>query len=61
MTPAKVLMAMAVMGKPETKSGELCRELKITRQTLYRHVGPDGTLLKDGQKLLEGKTRQNAV
>jgi hypothetical protein len=27
--------------------------LGITRQTLYRHVSPDGTLRKDGEKLLK--------
>lgn len=41
MTPAKIRLAMASMGKPETKVGELCSELGITRQTLYRHVSPD--------------------
>jgi DNA invertase Pin-like site-specific DNA recombinase len=45
MTAAKVRLAMAAMGKPETKVADLCRELGITRQTLYRHVGPDGALL----------------
>ncbi|WP_448207492.1 recombinase family protein [Azospirillum sp. sgz302134] len=38
MTAAKLRLAMAAMGKPETKVNELCRELGITRQTLYRHV-----------------------
>jgi hypothetical protein len=38
MTPGKVRFAMASMGKPETKVGELCAELGISRQTLYRHV-----------------------
>ena len=28
-------------------------ELNITRQTLYRHVAPDGTLRKDGLKVLK--------
>lgn len=27
-------------------------ELGITRQTLYRHISPDGTLRPDGEKLL---------
>jgi hypothetical protein len=27
--------------------------LGITRQTLYRHVSPDGTLRNDGKKLLK--------
>jgi hypothetical protein len=31
-----------------------CIELAITRQTLYRHVAPDGTLRKDGLKVVEG-------
>jgi DNA invertase Pin-like site-specific DNA recombinase len=42
MTPAKLRLAMAAMGHPETKVSALCKELGITRQTLYRHVGPQG-------------------
>jgi len=53
MTSAKLRLAMAAMGQPETVVSELCKELNITRQTLYRHLGPDGTLRQDGQKLLE--------
>ena len=52
MTPAKLRLAMASMGKPETKVGALCTELGITRQTLYRHVSPTGELRPDGEKLL---------
>jgi DNA invertase Pin-like site-specific DNA recombinase len=52
MTPAKLRLAMAAMGQPETRIGALCRELGITRQTLYRHVDPTGGLRSDGQKLL---------
>ena len=44
MTPAKLRLAMAAMGQPETKVSALCKELDITRQTLYRHVGPQGEL-----------------
>ena len=44
MTAAKLRLAMASMGKRETSVGALCEELGITRQTLYRHVAPDGTL-----------------
>jgi DNA invertase Pin-like site-specific DNA recombinase len=57
MTAAKLRLAQAAMGKPETKVGELCRELGVTRQTLYRHVGPDGGLREDGRKLLERRRR----
>ena len=39
-------------GQPDTKVAELCRELGITRQTLYRHVSPQGALRPDGDKLL---------
>jgi len=53
MTPAKLRLAMAAMDKPETKVGALCAELGITRQTLYRHVDPQGKLRTDGEKLLQ--------
>jgi DNA invertase Pin-like site-specific DNA recombinase len=52
MTPAKLRLAQAAMGKPETKVAELCTELGITRQTLYRHVTPKGEIRPDGEKLL---------
>jgi DNA invertase Pin-like site-specific DNA recombinase len=42
MTPAKLRPAMAAMGKTETNVGALCRELGVTRSTLYRHVSPTG-------------------
>jgi DNA invertase Pin-like site-specific DNA recombinase len=54
MTLAKLRVALAAMGKRQTKVGELCRELGVTRQTLYRHVAPDGSLRPDGRKLLDG-------
>ncbi|WP_319586491.1 recombinase family protein [uncultured Desulfobulbus sp.] len=52
MTAAKLRLAMAAMGQPETKVGTLCQELGVTRQTLYRHVSPKGELRSDGTKLL---------
>nr|WP_163502153.1 recombinase family protein [Halomonas socia] len=52
MTAAKLRLAMAAMGKPETKVSDLCQELGITRQTLYRHISPQGELRPDGMKLL---------
>jgi hypothetical protein len=33
------------MGKPGTKIGELCGELAVSRQTLYRHMDPAGQLI----------------
>src|SRR3954454_11503020 len=52
MTPAKLRLAQAAMGQPETKIAPLCRELGISRQTLYRHVAPDGSLREHATKLL---------
>lgn len=57
MTPAKLRLAMAAMKHSETKVGDLCKELGITRQTLYRHVSPQGELRADGEKLLEWKSK----
>ena len=54
MTPAKLRMAQASMGQRDTKVAELCAELGVTRQTLYRHVSPSGQLRPDGVKLLAG-------
>jgi len=47
------------MGQKETKVTDFCSELAIiTRQRLYRHVAPDGTLRQDGLKVVEeGKIR----
>jgi hypothetical protein len=53
MTAAKLRLAMAAMGQRKTVVSELCRELGVTRQTLYRHLGPDGSLREDGQKILQ--------
>lgn len=53
MTPAKLRLARAAMGQPETKVGDLCAELGISRQTLYRSVGPKGELRDHGKRLLE--------
>jgi DNA invertase Pin-like site-specific DNA recombinase len=56
MTAAKLRLAQAAMGQPGTKVGELCAELGITRQTLYRHVDPKGLLRPDGEKLLGSRS-----
>jgi hypothetical protein len=57
MTAAKLHLA-AAMGQTDTRVGDLCAELGITRQTLYRHVSPTGELRSDDHRLLaRGKTR----
>jgi len=57
MTTTKLRMAMASMGQPETKVNALCKELDISRQTLYRHVAPNGELRHDGKMLLRTVTK----
>jgi DNA invertase Pin-like site-specific DNA recombinase len=52
LTKAQVRLAQAAMGKTETKVGELCSELGISRVTLYRYVGPDGALREYGRRVL---------
>lgn len=60
MTAAKLRLAQAAMGQRETKVSELCAELGVTRQTLYRHVDPKGRLRPDGERLLGRKGRTPA-
>ena len=40
MTVAKLRLAQAAMAQRETGVGELCAELGISRQTLYRYMDP---------------------
>jgi hypothetical protein len=61
MTPAKVRFAMTSMANPDTIVSELCTELGISRQTLYRHVSPTGEIRADGTRVLNRKgTRSRA-
>lgn len=53
LTKAQVHLAQAAMGKKETQVRELCEELGVTRVTLYRYVGPDGTLRDYGRRRLK--------
>ena len=55
MTSTKLHLAQAAMKESETKVSELCKELGITRQTLYRHVDPKGNLRPDAHKLIAQK------
>ncbi len=61
MTAAKLRLAQAAMGQPGTKVGELCAELGVTRQTLYRHVNPKGQLRPDGELLLTRRGQRPAA
>lgn len=55
MTAAKLRLAQVAIANRDTQIGELCRELGISRQTLYRHVDPTGCLRPAGRKLLSGR------
>ena len=59
MTPAKLRLAMAAMADVGTNVGDLCRELGVTRQTLYRHVDPAGALREDGRRLLASRGQRS--
>ena len=52
MTPAKVRLAAAAMGNPETNVARLCEELGISSQTLCRYVSPSGALRADAKMAL---------
>ncbi|MGO1409763.1 MAG: recombinase family protein [Brachybacterium sp.] len=58
MTAAKIRLAMASMGQSDTTVGDLCKELGVSRQTLYRHVSPTGELRHDGHRVLTQSQRQ---
>lgn len=53
LTPSMLRRAQAAMRHRDTNVGDLCAELKITRNTLYRLVSPAGELRPDGEKLLK--------
>ncbi len=52
LTASGLRRAQAAMAHRDTNVGDLCAELKITRNTLYRLVSPKGELRADGEKLL---------
>ena len=52
LTKGQVRLAQASMKNKETNVSDLCRELGVSRQTLYRYVGPDGELREYGKQVL---------
>jgi len=53
LTKAQVRLAQVAMKNRDTSVSELCKELGITRPTLYRYVGPTGELRDYGLKVLD--------
>lgn len=52
LSKGQVRLAQASMKNKDTVVSELCRELGVSRQTLYRYVGPDGNLREYGKQVL---------
>lgn len=44
MTPEKVKLAAKLIQDPHVSVDEICRTLRVSRATLYRHVSPNGEL-----------------
>ena len=52
LSKSQVRLAQASMRSSNTNASELCRELGVSRQTLYRYVGPGGELRGYGKQVL---------
>ncbi len=52
LSKAQVRLAQTAMRKRDTRVSELCKELGITRATLYRYVSPEGQLRDYGKQVL---------
>lgn len=53
LTKAQVRLAQVAMANRDTSVAELCKELGITRATLYRYVAPSGEIREFGKRILE--------
>ena len=53
LSKSQVRLAQASMIHRETNVNELCKELGISRQTLYRYVNPKGELRDYGKQVLK--------
>lgn len=54
LTKSQVRLAQVAMANRDSSVMELCKELGITRPTLYRYVSPTGELRDYGERVLEG-------
>lgn len=53
LTKSQVRLAQISMKNRDCSVSELCDELRISRQALYKYVSPDGELRKHGNQVLE--------
>jgi DNA invertase Pin-like site-specific DNA recombinase len=56
MNLTKLQLAKSAMENPATSISELCKELGITRGTLYRFLSPKGEFRDDARKLMGDKS-----
>jgi DNA invertase Pin-like site-specific DNA recombinase len=52
LTKSQVRLAQVSMKNRDTHISELCKELKVSRQSLYRYVSPSGELREYGMQVL---------
>jgi DNA invertase Pin-like site-specific DNA recombinase len=52
LTKAQIRFAQSAMKRKETVVSTFCKELGVTRATLYRYIAPDGSLRESGIKRL---------
>ena len=55
LTKPQIRLAQAAMKKRDSSVGVLSDELGVTRQTLYRYVGPNGEFRDYGKRVLKKK------
>ena len=55
LTKHQIYLASESMKKKDTVVSELCDELKICRQTLYRYLTPDGEFREAARKVINAK------
>lgn len=55
MNKVQVTLAQSAMENKKTKVTDLCKELGISRTTLYRYVNPSGMLRKHGKAIVTNK------
>lgn len=48
----QIRYAQSTMSNRDTKVSEICKELKITRATLYRYVSPTGELRSRAKEII---------
>lgn len=53
LTKSQLRLAQASMSNRDTKISEFCKEIGITRSTLYRYISPEGEIRPHGHKLLQ--------